>query len=58
MLGAMTFGLAWKGIKGIAHISKKKRDSGNSGEGEDSTDGDEKYTEESDGGESTEGGDE
>lgn len=58
MLGAMTFGLAWKGIKGIAHISRNKRDSGNSGEGEDSTDGDEKYTEESDGGEPSEGGDE
>lgn len=58
MLGAMTFGLAWKGIKGIAHISKKKRDSGNNGDNEESTDGDEKYSEESDGGESTEGGDE
>ena len=55
MLGAMTFGLAWKGI---AHISRKKRDSGNNGESEESTDGDEKYTEENDGGESSEGGDE
>lgn len=58
MLGAMTFGLAWKGIKGIAHMSKKKRDSGNSGNDEESSDGDEKYSEESDGGESPEGGDE
>lgn len=60
MLGAMTFGLAWKGIKGIVHIAKKRRESRNnsSDESEDSSDDDERYSEEDDGGESSEGGEE
>lgn len=54
MVGAMTFGLAVKGIKGIATAAKKKRESNSN----DSSGDDERYSEESDGGESSEGGDE
>lgn len=48
MLGAMTVGLAWKGIKGIAHIARKKRDSGNnnSNDSDESSGDDEKYSDE------------
>lgn len=54
MVGAMTFGLAVKGIKGITTIAKKRKENKDS----DSSGDDERYSEESDDGESSEGGDE
>ncbi len=53
MVGAMTIGLAAKGIKGITHIARRKRESSNNN---DSSGDDEKYSEESDDTESSEGG--
>lgn len=54
MVGAMTFGLAVKGIKGITTIAKKRKENKDSNSSGD----DERYSEESDDGESSEGGDE